>query len=119
MSFLIWESWAELAREDTPSPDTPVTITNVALTPIVNTTITYNNRFVCNSSANSALNISSVLTSGHTTAAITCNGLTAHTNDVSFIAHQSQRVSITNITVGHYQAVNTFTYGIVLINMII
>ncbi|CAG2180208.1 unnamed protein product, partial [Oppiella nova] len=61
--------------------------------------------------ANSALNISSVLTSGHTTAAITCNGLTAHTNDVSFIAHQSNRVSITNITVGHYQAVNTFTYG--------
>ncbi|CAG2173571.1 unnamed protein product, partial [Oppiella nova] len=81
----------------------------IEIAPTAKTTLTYDNKFVCTTSADSGLAISAITSSGSYTTGVTCNGLTIADANVSFnvIAPEGD----TKITVGQYLGVNTYTDG--------
>ncbi|CAG2167374.1 unnamed protein product [Oppiella nova] len=81
----------------------------VTFTPIVNTTLTYDNTFVCNTSTTSAIAIDTIVSSGSYRTPVTCNGLTIANSNITFSGVQRTDTTVTNITVGQYLGVNTYT----------
>ncbi|CAG2114358.1 unnamed protein product [Medioppia subpectinata] len=73
--------------------------TNVAVSPIVSTTVTSNSVYVCSSSANSFLNIISLVSNSTGTGQVTCNGVIASTANIPITAYDPTGAA-TTITIG-------------------